>query len=447
MLVVYLNLQSETILTIMKKVLIITPNWPPIICPDMQRVRIVLPFLHIFGWEPLILKINPEEQEGAKDYQLAQTLPTGVKTWQANCIPKKFVRWFGLNNAGLRSFFHLAHLGSQIIKKEKPYLVFFSTTTFPLMILGWYWHSWHNMPYILDFQDPWYNDYYKQKGKIISPPGGRLKYGVSQLLARILEPLALRKVRHVISVSPAYPQLLLKRYRWLKDSQFTVIPFGSAETDFEYLHKFPIHNTLFDNEDGDQHWVYVGRGGIDMAFALRALFMALKQKREHSPDQLSKVKLHFIGTDYAPGNLARKTVEPIAKECGVEDMVEEYPNRIPYFQALQCLLDADALIVPGSDDPGYTASKIYPYILVNKPLLAIFHENSSVVDVLKTTLVGIVVTFVTKDDVIRVSQEIERRWLSSLPPPKPMTNWQAFAPYTAREMAKKLCEVFDHCLV
>jgi hypothetical protein len=156
--------------------------------------------------------------------------------------------------------------------------------------------------------------------------------------------------------------------------------------------------------------------------------------------------LHFIGTDYAPGDLARKTVEPIAIECGVGDIVREHPHRIPYFEALQCLLDADALIVPGSDDPGYTASKIYPYILAQKPLLAIFHEMSSVVSVLEATKAGTVVTFKTGEEIDQVSKAISANWLRNLLPVTPKTDWEAFIPYTARKMTHRQCAIFDRCL-
>ena len=42
----------------------------------------------------------------------------------------------------------------------------------------------------------------------------------------------------------------------------------------------------------------------------------------------------------------------------------------------------DALFMPGSDDPAYTASKIYPYLLTRKPLLAIFNAESPALAVL-----------------------------------------------------------------
>lgn len=420
-----------------KRVLIVTPNFPPISCPDMHRVRMSLPFFKEFGWEPLILKINPDEQEGIKDLDLCKTVPTDIKTWQAGFIPKSWTSWLKVNNIGLRSFFHLAHLGNQIIESEKPELIFFSTTLFPVMTLARYWYWKYGLPYILDFQDPWLSDYQGVGDAFYQS----WKYKASQLNAGILEPWTLKNVSHVISVSSGYVDTLLKRYDWLKPEQFTVLPFGAAEKDFAVLKDKRIQHNHFDPNDGKQHWVYVGRGGEDMGFALRCLFKALARSRQQSPDH-TNLLLHFIGTDYAPKERSRKTIEPIAVACGVGDMVLEHSERIPYFEALQCLLDADALIVPGSDDPSYTASKIYPYILAEKPLLAIFHEKSSVVNVLKSTKAGTVVTFETKAEIEKIADAIATNWLK-VPLPTPETNWEAFKEYTAKEMTCRLCDIFD----
>jgi hypothetical protein len=203
---------------------------------------------------------------------------------------------------------------------------------------------------------------------------------------------------------------------------------------------------VFDPADGKSHWVYVGRAGQDMAAALRAFFTALKATIQAQPTLAERLRLHFVGTDYAPAGRDRKTVEPVAIECGVGNLVGEQTARLPYFEALQCLLDADRLIVPGSDDPGYTASKIYPYILAKKPLLAIFHEQSSVVNVLKTTKAGTVITFRTGEEAESIAARIrESGWLAgSQESVEPPTDWSAFAPYTAREMTRRLCEIFEN---
>ena len=270
-----------------------------------------LPYFAEFGWEPLILKINPDEQEGIKDPDLCRTVPEHIKTWQAGCLPLWLTKWTGLRNVGLRSYFHLARLGDRIIQTEKPQVVFFSTTMFPLMTLGRYWQRRHGIPYVLDFQDPWRRekkseirsqksgapphepqgrlfDYRNNlrilrlqgfKARIVSGnshpgplPGAERENGtttehrtpafkarLAEGVAGILEPFAMRRVSHVVSVSPAYVDMFRGRYSWLGENDFTVLPFGAAEADYEFLHASPMRQAVFDPHDGKQHWVYVGR--------------------------------------------------------------------------------------------------------------------------------------------------------------------------------------------
>jgi hypothetical protein len=159
--------------------------------------------------------------------------------------------------------------------------------------------------------------------------------------------------------------------------------------------------------------------------------------------------LHFVGTSYAPGNRAVKTVEPIAQALGVADLVEEHPHRVAYFEALQILVDSDAIFLIGSDDPGYTASKLYPCILAQKPIFAIFHQQSSVVNILHRCQAGRVVTFASNDNPADLLNDVNSQlnWLLSAPKEyQPETNWSEFLPYTAREMTRQQCAIFDQCL-
>ena len=429
----------------MRRLLIISPHFPPINAPDHQRVRMALPYLKECGWDADVLTVRTEHIEGVYDPLLALTLPDEIRITSTSALPVRFTRRVGLGSIALRALPFLRSAGNRLIRDKRYDLIFFSTTMFPVMALGPYWYKKFGVPYVLDFQDPWLSDYY-QRNDASAPPGGRFKYGFSQLLAKHLEPYALKRVSHVIAVSSAYPKMLQRRYSWLKDEQFTTMPFGAPENDFTLLPSMNVKQSFFSADDGKRHWVYVGRGGKDMAVALRAFFTALQRARLREPSKWSNLELHFIGTDYAPGDRARKTVEPVAVECGVGDIVHEHPHRVPYFEALQCLMDADALIVPGSDDPGYTASKIYPYILAKKPLLAIFHEQSSVVDVVQTTKAGTVVTFASGEAVENVAKRISAAWFTLFEKPVPETDWQAFAPYTAREMTRRMCTCFDACL-
>ncbi|XGV97088.1 MAG: glycosyltransferase [Leptolyngbya sp. BL-A-14] len=427
------------------RVLIVSPHFPPINAPDHQRIRTALPYLREFGWEAHVLTVQPDQVEHPKDDYLKQTLPDDLEVTATRSLPVQLTRKFGLGNLGLRSLPFLAQTGDRLLAAQAFDLVFFSTTIFPVMVLGDRWQRRFGVPYVLDFQDPWRVD----AAPTSQRPGGNLRYAIDKFLARLLEPRAMKHVSHVVSVSPSYPTCLQKRYSWLKDEQFTVLPFGASEQDFAQLPTLGIQQSIFDPNDGKRHWVYVGRGGSDMAFALRSLFLAIRTDRDRQPQVWENVRLHFVGTSYASGARATKTIEAIAQDCGIADLATEHPHRIPYFEAQQVLQDSDAILLIGSEDATYTASKLYPSILARKPILAIFHQQSSVVDILHQCRAGQVVSFSSNDTPANLQPQLTTQLQTLLQHPKgyqPAIDWAAFQPYTAREMTRKLCKVFDHSL-
>lgn len=427
----------------LRRVLVVSPHFPPTNAPDHQRIRTALPYLAEFGWEAHILAVDPAQIPHPQDLNLAKLLPSHLPITRTTAIPAHYTHRFGLGNVGWRCLPYFIKEGDRLLSQGGFDVVLFSTTIFPVMILGRRWLHRFGVPYILDFQDPWRSDYLHKPGT--TPPGGWLKYRMTQMLAEVCEPRAMRQVNQVISVSPAYPKTLKNRYSWLQDNQFTVLPFGAPESDFKQLPHLKIQQTLFDPNDGKRHWVYVGRGGSDMAIALRALFLAIRQVCDQQPDLEQTLHLHFVGTSYAPPPLAVKTIEPIAQACGLSNLVTEHPYRIPYFEAQQVLVDSDAILVIGSDDPSYTASKLYPCILARKPILAVVHEQSSLVEIMRQCQAGTIATFNATTSAKDLGRSLSPyiRTLASSEGKPPSTNWEAFQPYTAREMTRQLCAVFD----
>ncbi len=401
------------------------------------------PLLREFGWEPTVLAVKPECVEGVRDEFLANTLPSDLRVVESDALSVKWTRCLGVGSLAYRAGRYLKRAGDQLLRRERFDAVFFSTTVFPTMAFGPKWKREFGVPYILDFQDPWLSDYYEEHPER-RPPGGRLKYGFARYLAKRLEPRAVRGAAHIVSVSPEYPKMLQRRYPELPAERFTTLPFGAAESDYEFLRVNPIRQTVFDPHDGRRHWVYIGACIPQMSHAVRAFFLVVKQMLESQPALRKQLRIHFVGTSYAPKGRATRTVEPLALEAGLGDIVSEITDRIPYFEALQCLLDAEALFLPGSDDPGYTASKLYPCILARKPLLVVFNEASSVVEVLKKTKAGTVVTFRKGDSVEATANRIfATGWLAAPNVYLPKTDWPEFEPYTAKSMTRRLCGVFD----
>lgn len=424
-----------------RRVLIVSPHFPPINAPDMQRARMSLPYFREFGWEPSVLAVAGRHVEGVVEPALVDTLPSDVDVTRVDAWSTSWTRRVGVGNLALRAFTHLARAGWRLIRTRQIDCVYFSTTMFPSMALGRIWKGWLGTPFVLDIQDPWLSTYYDEHPDVPRPP----KYAFAHTLDRILEPWTMRAVDGLTAVSSAYISTLRGRYPWIRDDRAITLPFGGSPLDLDHLAACPAPNTVFDPRDGQLHAVYVGRGGHDMAPALRILFTALRRLGERDP-RVRRMRLHFVGTDYAPAGLARETVRPIARECGVGDLVEERPLRVPYFEALQLLKDANLVVVIGSDDAQYTASKIYPCVLARKALVAVVHEASSVGPLLTRLRAGEVVSFSPSAAALEAATvacvgSLERLFDAGLAPPP--TDWAAFEPFTAREMTRRQCALFD----
>lgn len=426
----------------MKRVLIVSPHFPPINAPDLQRVRLALPFLRAHGWEPVVLAVSPESVEGGvREPLLEETYPADVRVVRVRGLSPKLTRWAGVGNLWWRCGRGLEVEGARLLAQEKFDLVFFSTTQFGAFGLGPKWRARFGVPYVLDYQDPWVNPYYARTGT--RPPGGRLKYALSQWSARRMEPRALREAAAVIAVSGAYGALLQELYPWFDGVKVKLLPFGAAAADFAVAERHRPAAPLVDFDDGHRHVVYTGRCGPDMRIALTVLFRAFRRYTETHPAKAAPVRMHFIGTGYAPPPLGEDWVKPVADAEGVGAFVHEHRYRVPYFDALWYLRHAAAVVAVGSNDASYAASKIFPYVLARRPLLAVFHERSLALSFARETRAGLAIGFAGEAEIDARAEEVHRRWFVEEGMLQAGAyDEAAFRPFGAEALTARLAEVF-----
>jgi len=332
-----------------------------------------LPYFKEFGWQAEVVTVQPAYTDFPIDEMLSRSIPTDTTLHYVKALNQNITAKFGLGSVALRSLFYYRTKVNQLLAKETFDLIYFSTTQFPVCALGPYWKKKFKIPFVIDMQDPWYSDYYKGRPKNERPP----KHWFSSRLNRLLEAMTMKKVDGLISVSEKYIDTLQERYPNTIDAPAAVITFGAFGPDTQIAAKHTEHlrDILI---PGFKNIVYVGRGGTDMHAALTPLFKALASGIKSQPDLFRKLRLYFIGTSYAPAGKGIPTISPLADKYGVSGSVIEITDRISYFHTLKTLLQADALFIPGSDDVSYTASKIFPYLTTNKPLLAIVHPQSPI---------------------------------------------------------------------
>jgi hypothetical protein len=416
-------------------VLIVSPHFPPVNAADMHRVRVSLPHFAGFGWQPHVLAVDAASQHDVvQDPLLERTLPADVPVTRVSALPLGLTRPFGIGNVAIRAFGQLYRSGARLIRDEHIDLVYVSTTMFVAMALGRLWKRRFGVPYVLDMQDPWVSDYQPAEA---TPRGG--KHGLASRLHAVLEPFTMRAVDGLIAVSPAYTATLQRRYPGIRGELCATVPFGASEADFAVARTLATPAEIAPAA-GRCRALYLGRGGPDMATAARILFGAVAAGRAAQ----TAVQLSFVGTAYAPAGQGRPTIAPLAAAYGLADLVDERTDRVPYFAGLKLLDQADVLLVLGSDDPQYSPSKVYPYLLARRPIIAVLHEASPVVDLLRHAG-ALVVTFGARADEDRATRDLTAQLPAFLDrlPFTPSLDDAIVAPFSARELTRRQCVLFD----
>lgn len=436
----------------LRRVLIVSPAFPPLSTPDSQRVRMSLPHYREFGWEPIVLTVAPRHIAGTREEALLATVPADVKVLTCGALPRRLAGVFGLGNLGLRAWVPLLLAGHRAIRREQIDAVFFSTTQFATFALGRIWRRWTGVPYIIDLQDPWRTDYYERPG-VRKAPGG-WKYQFARFQAWLLEEWSFRKVGAFMSVSAQYLFDLRRRYPWFSAVPSEPIHFGASENDLSAARSLaPAAETSAATgvRPDVVRFVYTGAAGPVTPHAVSVLFEAVRAFREADPAAAARLRFEFLGTSYAPAGQAKPSILPLAQSAGVADLVRERPERLGHLETLRVQSDADVLLVLGSSDLAYSPSKVYPYFLSGRPIVSLVFRNSCLETILGELNCSHQITFEENADTGPAIQALQKTFRAaldgSLPELLPDRNEEFFRrEYLARTLTGKQAALFNAAL-
>jgi hypothetical protein len=359
----------------------ITPHFPPDSNAGTHRVRLLAPHLPRHGWLPTVLTVDPAYYEGVLDPRLLELVPPTLHVERVKAIPARVVRPFGVGDLGLRSLGGLYSRAAELLRREKYDALFVTIYPAYTALLGPMLKRRFPIPFVLDYQDPWVGSWGKTVGAR-DDRGADLKSRISRFIATRLEPRAVRAADAITAVSSKTIEEVVERNPDAGRLPSLTIPVGGDVSDFDALRKRPAKNGFFDPDDGLFHLCYVGTLlplGVE---TLRAVLSGIAAIRDSRPDIYSRLRLHFIGTSNERRDGAAPRVRGLAEELGVGGIVSEEPMRIDYTDALTVQVQASALLLMGSSEHHYTASKLYPAMLAQRPVLAVYHRASSVSSIL-----------------------------------------------------------------
>lgn len=428
---------SQIFMTIssLRRVALFAAHFSPSNLASVHRARLLAQHLAEFGWEPIVVTTHWKHYEEPLDWDLNTLVSPQLRVVRTGAVPVRPLRLIG--DIGIRGFvFHLRALREMAARRELDFLHITIPSNYSALLGPALWRS-HGVPYGIDYIDPWVHDW----------PGSEVLFSkawASCRLARWLEPRAVRQARLITGISPGYYQGVLERHPELSQQAVTAaMPYGASEQDFTALRAAPRQPFLFTPGDGLFHVVYAGAMLPKAYVVLERLCMAVDHLRRTQPALYARLRLHFVGTGKSPADPQGHNVLPVAERMGVADVFTEHPQRIGYVDVLNHLCLADAVLVLGSTEPHYSPSKVYQAVHSRKPVLALLHEASTAVAVLRDSGAGEAVSF-TENQLPDAESlaAILTAFIACAAQPRHV-DWGAFEPYSARSSARILAEALD----
>lgn len=350
----------------MKNILIIYPQWPPANLAGVHRARLISNFLPDCGYHPIILTVDEAFYEEELDYDFIKTVRPATEVIKVAANPVKNKNRY-IGDIGIRAFRQLKEKGIELIRNREIDFLWVPIPSYYCAVIARQIYNKTRIPYGIDYIDPWV----KPKdvaGSFLS------KAWFSNQVAKVLEPYSVKKASLISGVANSYYQPVLDRNFKNSKIEHVGMPYGFDPKD----HQIQLRSLELPwNSEKEDAYLYAGALLPKSIMFLKTLFRVIKgMKNDNIWD--SRKKLYFIGTRSTVENSVLK----YAKEYGVEDAVIEIPERRPFLHILYFLSQVKGVLVLGSTEEHYTASKIFQSILSERPVFPIFHHKSSAVEIL-----------------------------------------------------------------
>jgi glycosyltransferase involved in cell wall biosynthesis len=242
------------------------------------------------------------------------------------------------------------------------------------------------VPYVLDYRDGWFsNPYLPELPKILANRHIRKETEI------------LTSASGVVFVNPSLQQIYLDAFPMLSDKQTCVIRNGFDPADFTQLHNAAEQNPKFTL--GFMGTIY-SQGNVP-----ETLLDALAMLKKRDADLANRLQIVFLGK-WTP------EFEVMVAQKGISELVKFMHYR-PHREALSIAKTFDALaLAVDSRKPGsraLTPGRIYEYLALKKPILAMCPPESEVAEIVQITNAGEVVDFNNRERIAATLQ----KWLKN----------------------------------
>ncbi|MFD2161874.1 glycosyltransferase [Paradesertivirga mongoliensis] len=343
----------------MKKVLMLATYFPPAGGISTFRITKFVKFLPQFHWRPVVLTVNEESYRECKfliDDTLLKDVADDLIIYRTGIAKEPtFLKSLrkGLPTRWLQPLFAII---GEVIKKEKPDLLFATGDPFFPLLVAPFAKSRYGIDYIIDLRDPW-------KLAVVDNPMKGIKGKIFGPLNNFIEPRVLGKASKIIVVSEKMAQDYRQAYPQRNPDDFVVIPNGYDPDDYDV-----ISPVIFE----EFTVTYAGKFLSGKSFRNPDPFLqAMKILRQRG----IKVIFRYVG----PVN---QEVEELVAQNGMIDQFQA-TGYLSYHDTISNMKGSDLLLLIGSGQETEQTGKIFDYLGSRRPILALAGRKGGIADVVK----------------------------------------------------------------
>lgn len=427
-------------------VLVITYYFPPSGGAGVQRVLKTVKYLPQLGWKPIVLTVTEDADFPARDPTLLSEIPKEVEVYrtsifepyrwyrkwtgkspdsaidivtnkdpQKRSLPERISQWvratFFIPDA--RRFWQWSAVkkGLEIISSQEIDLLFSSAPPYTCHLIAKSLKQKTGLPWVADFRDSWV-------GWLSTPTRWFLPHWIDCRLERSV----LRESDFLISVSEGVQRDLLSRNPDISLSKWAIIPNGFDSQDFQGLQ--PKLSSQF---------ILTYAGTLYGKRNPMALVRAVRTLLSHDPEWQSIFRVRFIG------RIDSEYLEAF-RELG---SVFEYIPYVPHRKCLEYLSESTAVLLvidQASTNTSILTGKIYEYLAIQKPILALAPEGeaSRLIRALKA---GEVISPEDASGVERVLAQWMETWKKKKTLPGPSK--EKISQFDRRNLTQQMVHIFN----
>lgn len=414
------------------KVLLIAFHFPPVrVSSGVQRTLAFSQYLEENGWRPIVLTVNQRAYPKVSSDQL-KDIPNHLQITRSLAfdasrhlaIKGRYPRLFAIPDRWISWWVPGIFSGLYLILKYRPKIIW---STYPIPtahLIGLSLSMLSGIPWIADFRDSMIDESY---------PSGKLMRRIFYFIER----LVIKRCRLAVFTTQGTLDMYKKRYRDIPSNRFRLIANGYNESIVKEIESAEQKRVTTAWKKTSE-LVLVHSGVIypeerNPAHFLKAIG-ELKREKEISCDQV-QIVLRASGH--------QQLLSRLLNQHDITDIVKLEPS-VDYRAALTEMLHSDGLLILQAASCNHQIpAKIYEYLRIGKPILALTDSKGDTAGLVRKTNSGIVVAI---DD----SSEIKKglmEFLSLLKSDHPFDyDPKKINQYSRRKQTGELAAIFSEVI-